>query len=54
MRRADAFMLKYPIPAQMPEEEMDEIHQELLKALGGGDEYWPYWVPYRDQRRGHR
>jgi hypothetical protein len=54
MRRADAFMLKHPIPAQTPKEEMDEIHQELLKALGSGDEYWPYWVPYRDQRRGHR
>lgn len=41
MRRADAFMLKHLIPAQTPKEEMEEIDQELLKALGGGDEYWP-------------
>ncbi len=54
MRRADAFMLKHPIPAQTPKGEMEEIDQQLLKALGGGDEYWPYWVPYRNQRRSKR
>jgi len=51
MRRADAFMVQHPIPAETPREEMEEIHQELMRALGGGDEYWPFWVPYRDQRR---
>lgn len=54
MRRADAFMLKYPQAANTPKEEMKAIDEALRQALGGDDEYWPYWAPYRDQRRNAR
>lgn len=55
MRRADAFMLKFPVPIEAPrneKEEMERIDQALLHSLGGGDEFWPrQWVPYRDKWR---
>jgi hypothetical protein len=50
MARADAFMLKYLEPAEAPPKEVESVHAELLKALGGDDEYLPYWLPYYDRR----
>lgn len=50
MERADAFMLEHPEPDKAPLEEMEAVHTDLLKALGGDDEYMPYWLPYYDQR----
>lgn len=54
MRRADAFMLNYPQTGDTPKDEMEEIDTELHRVLGGEDEYWPYWAPYRDKRRNVR
>jgi AAA domain, putative AbiEii toxin, Type IV TA system len=54
MQRADAFMLQYPQAANTPIEEMETIDQALRQVLGGDDEYWPYWAPYRDHRRNVR
>ena len=51
IERADAFMAANPDPATADKREIDTIHAALRKALGGDDEYWPYWTPYRDQRR---
>ncbi len=51
MNRADAFMLKYPDDSKTPVDEMEEVHRALQQALGGDDEYWPYWTPYLDRRR---
>lgn len=50
MKHADEFMLKNPDPTKAPIKEVETIHRELLKALGGDDEYMPYWLPYYDQR----
>jgi predicted ATPase len=50
MARADAFMLEHPEPEQAPLKEIEAVHAELLKALGGDDEYMPYWLPYYDRR----
>jgi hypothetical protein len=50
MARADSFMLQHPDPQKAPLNEVEELHSELLKALGGDDEYMPYWLPYYDQR----
>jgi len=50
MKRADAFMLKHPEPDKAPVKEVVAIHAALLKALGGDDEYMPYWLPYYDRR----
>lgn len=50
MKRADAFMEEYPDPASAPVKEVESVHQELLKALGGDDEYLPHWLPYYDLR----
>lgn len=50
MKRADEFMLEHPEPEQAPLNEIEAIHTELLKALGGDDEYMPYWLPYYDRR----
>jgi len=50
MACADAFMLKYPDPNEAPLKEVEAVHKELLKALGGDDEYMPYWLPYYDRR----
>jgi hypothetical protein len=52
MERADAFMRAHPDPQEAPVEEMDAIYAELKNVLGGDDEYWPYWTPYYDKRRG--
>lgn len=49
MERADAFMLKYPDPDEAPQKEVAAVHTELLKVLGGDDEYMPYWLPYFDR-----
>jgi hypothetical protein len=48
MDRADAFMAAHPNPLEAPN--MEVIHSDLQKALGGDDEYWPYWLPYYDRR----
>ena len=50
MARADDFMLQHPEPEKAPLREAEEIHSEILKALGGDDEYMPYWLPYYDRR----
>ncbi len=50
MERADAFMLEHPDPNDAPLKEVEAVHRELLKALGGDDEYMPYWLPYYDRR----
>ena len=50
MARADAFMLEHPDPAKAPVKDVEAVHAELLKALGGDDEYMPYWLPYYDRR----
>lgn len=46
MERADSFMEAHPDPAKAPANEAHSIHEDLKKALGGDDEYWPYWKPY--------
>lgn len=46
MEHADAFMREYPDPANGPAREKEQIQQALKAALGGDDEYWPYWRPY--------
>ncbi len=53
MDAADAFMRQHPDPPKAPLEEMNAIHAILRKALGGDDEYWPYWMPYHDRRAAH-
>jgi len=50
MQRADAFMSNYPKANEAPVEEMENIHRELRQFLGGGDEYWPYWTPYYEEK----
>jgi predicted ATPase len=50
MKRADAFMLENPDPAKAPLKDVETVHAQLLKALGGDDEYMPYWLPYYDRR----
>lgn len=52
MARADAFMLRYPDAREAPVEEMETIYSDLRAALGGDDEYWPYWRPYYDKALG--
>ena len=54
MERADAFMEQYPNPDDAPGEEKAQIHAQLMRALGGDDEYWPYWLPYYEQRERNR
>jgi hypothetical protein len=48
INRADSFMAEHPDPRDAPD--MEGIHRELQQALGGDDEYWPYWLPYYDRR----
>jgi hypothetical protein len=50
MKRADEFMLANPDPAKATLKDVEGVHAELLKALGGDDEYMPYWLPYYDRR----
>jgi AAA domain, putative AbiEii toxin, Type IV TA system/AAA domain len=50
MERADAFMLAHPEPDKAPLKEVEAVHADLLKALGGDDEYMTYWFPYFDRR----
>ena len=50
IERADALMLKHPEPGKAPLVEIEDVHAELLMALGGDDEYMPYWLPYYDRR----
>jgi AAA domain, putative AbiEii toxin, Type IV TA system/AAA domain len=50
MELADAFMRENPEPTIASLSEIETIHAALLKALGGDDEYMPYWLPYYDQR----
>ena len=52
MEQADAFMRAHPDRATAPVPEMDQIHKALKAALGGDDEYWPYWLPYYEQGKG--
>ena len=51
MERADAFMREYPDPKTAPDVEGQRIELALKSALGGDDEYWPYWAPYYQQGR---
>jgi len=51
MKRADAFMLQHPQADRAPRREAEEIHDQLTRALGGDDEYWPYWLPYYQAAR---
>jgi hypothetical protein len=46
MERADLFMREHPEAADAPPAEKEAIHRALKAALGGDDEYWPYWLPY--------
>lgn len=50
MERADAFMRNHHNPKDAPQDEMEATHTELLRTLGGDDEYWPYWLPFYDGR----
>jgi len=43
---ANKFMLDHPEPKDAPCAEADDVQSMLLSALGGGDEYWPLWIPY--------
>jgi hypothetical protein len=54
MERADAFMRQHPAPLTAPSDEKEQIHGALKAALGGDDEYWPYWLPYYEQGKGNR
>lgn len=49
MERADAFMREHPDSLAAPLEEKKAMHAALKAALGGDDEYWPYWLPYYEQ-----
>lgn len=51
MERADVFMQNHQDPKALPLEEMEATHKELLRTLGGDDEYWPYWLPFYDDGR---
>lgn len=51
MERADTFMQLYPASTDAPANEKAKIHTDLLAALGGDDEYWPYWLPYYEEER---
>jgi len=51
MERADAFMRQHPNPDTAPPEEKKAIHAKLNAALGGDDEYWPYWLPYFERAK---
>jgi hypothetical protein len=48
---ANAFTRKHPDPREAPKGEVEALHVSLLKVLGGDDEYWPRWIPYRNQNR---
>jgi hypothetical protein len=50
MARADSFMLQHPYPQKAPLKNVEKLHSELCKALGGDHEYMPLWLPYYDQR----
>ena len=54
MERADALMKQYPAPNDAPDEEKEQINVELRRTLGGDDEYWPYWLPYYEQKQNER
>jgi len=54
IERADALMKQYPAPNDAPDEEKEQINAELRRALGGDDEYWPYWLPYYEQKQNER
>jgi len=54
MGAADAFMSNHRDARIAPVEEVEAIHQELRRTLGGDDEYWPYWLPYYDERRSQK
>ena len=43
---ADALMVQHPDPGQAPVNEVQAVHTKLCAALGGDDEYMPYWLPY--------
>jgi len=45
---ANAFMGEFPEPSAAPWEVADWIEENLRKALGGDDEFWPLWKPYFD------
>jgi hypothetical protein len=47
--RANKFMRDHPDPKEAPADRAGEIQTMLLHALGGGDEYWPLWIPYYHQ-----
>lgn len=51
MKRADALMLKYSDANKAPLKEVEAVHAELLRVLGGDDEYMPYWLPYRRSKK---
>jgi hypothetical protein len=53
IKQADAFMLAHPDPDTAPTAVMARIHQDLMAALGGDDEYWPFWLPYFQADCGH-
>ena len=46
---ANEFMVNYPEPEAAPDKDADVIDQDLRKALGGDDEFWPLWKPYLDR-----
>jgi len=54
IEQANAFMRQYPAPDDAPGVGKEQIHTELMRVLGGDDEYWPYWLPYYEQGRNDR
>lgn len=46
---ANKFMLDNPEPEDAPSEEARKVQAMLIHTLGGGDEYWPLWIPYYHQ-----
>jgi hypothetical protein len=51
MGRADPLMRQYPHAEEAQRREVEEVHNALKEALGGDDEYWPYWLPYYEATR---
>jgi len=51
IERADAFMRQHPDSATASPQAKEEVHAALKAALGGDDEYWPYWLPYYEHAK---
>ena len=44
--QANQLMATHKDPKSAPKASKEKLHAQLLKTLGGDDEYWPLWLPY--------